>query len=81
MIDHFVFDVDGTLTPSRRPIDKEFGNWFLNFSNTHNVYLVTGSDRDKTIEQVGEDIYNTAKRVYNCPKAMMSASRYKRLHK
>ena len=60
--------VDGTLTHSRDPIDKEFGNWFLNFSNTHNVEqygIVTGSDRDKTIEQVGEEIYNTAKRVYN----------------
>ena len=32
MIDNFVFDVDGTLTPSRRAIDKEFGDWFLNFS-------------------------------------------------
>tara|TARA_B100000123_G_C25704510_1_gene416880 strand:- start:208 stop:939 length:732 start_codon:yes stop_codon:yes gene_type:complete len=66
MVDNFVFDVDGTLTPSRRPIDKEFGDWFLNFSKTHNVFLVTGSDRDKTIEQIGEEIYNTAKRVYNC---------------
>ena len=39
MIDNFVFDVDGTLTPSPRAIDKEFGDWFLNFSNKHNVYL------------------------------------------
>jgi len=30
------------------------------------VYLVTGSDRDKTIEQVTTGIYNKAKRVYNC---------------
>ena len=30
------------------------------------VYLVTGSDRAKTIEQVGLDIYNRSQRVYNC---------------
>jgi len=27
---------------------------------------VTGSDRPKTIEQIGETIYNSCKRVYNC---------------
>ena len=30
------------------------------------MYLVTGSDREKTIEQVTPGIYNNAKRVYNC---------------
>ena len=28
--------------------------------------MVTGSDREKTIEQVTQGIYNQAKRVYNC---------------
>jgi len=32
----------------------------------YDVYLVTGSDRAKTVEQVGLDIYNRSKRVYNC---------------
>ena len=30
------------------------------------VYPVTGSDKDKTIEQVGDEIYSFAKKVYNC---------------
>ena len=30
------------------------------------MYLVTGSDKDKTIEQVGDEIYSFAKKVYNC---------------
>tara|TARA_B100000029_G_scaffold488452_1_gene545045 strand:+ start:4346 stop:4975 length:630 start_codon:yes stop_codon:yes gene_type:complete len=30
------------------------------------VYLVTGSDREKTLEQVTPGIYNLSKRVYNC---------------
>ena len=62
----FIFDVDGTLTPSRGRIDKEFEEWFLDFCMWHDVYLVTGSDNPKTIEQVGESIGNACKRLYNC---------------
>ena len=62
----FVFDVDGTLTPSRGQIDPEFKTFFNSFCMANDVYLVTGSDRDKTIEQIGEDTYNLCKRVYQC---------------
>jgi len=62
----FIFDVDGTLTPSRKKIEHEFWAPFLIFCRNHDVYLVTGSDRQKTIEQLGLDICYTVKRVYNC---------------
>ena len=62
----FIFDVDGTLTPSRQQIDGEFAVFFSNFCAENDVYLVTGSDKEKTIEQIGEEIYSLAKRVYNC---------------
>ena len=62
----YIFDIDGTLTPSRMQIDPDFRAFMLIFSWEHDVYLVTGSDRKKTIEQVGDDLYNRAKRVYNC---------------
>lgn len=62
----FIFDVDGTLTPSRGRINKQFALWFSKFCENKDVYLVTGSDRDKTVEQVGEYIYHKCKRVYNC---------------
>ena len=62
----FIFDVDGTLTPSRSPIDPEFRIFMLKFAWENDVYFVTGSDRQKTLEQVGEDLYNNCKRVYNC---------------
>ena len=62
----FIFDVDGTLTPSREKIVHEFWAPFLTFCREHDVYLVTGSDRQKTVEQLGLDICHTAKRVYNC---------------
>ena len=62
----FIFDVDGTLTPSRKEIEHEFWAPFLIFCRHHAVYLVTGSDRQKTLEQLGLDICYTVKRVYNC---------------
>ena len=62
----FIFDVDGTLTDSRQQIDLSFEAYMIKFCCKYDVYLVTGSDRAKTIEQVGLDIYNRSKRVYNC---------------
>ena len=70
MVDKFIFDVDGTLTPSRQEIDMDFAVFFTDFCAEKDVYLVTGSDREKTIEQVGEEIYSPAQRVYNCPAVM-----------
>jgi phosphomannomutase len=62
---HYIFDVDGTLTPSRDRIDEGFRLWFLDFVETHKVYLVTGSDRTKTEEQVGEELFKNVECVYN----------------
>tara|TARA_R100000664_G_C2748096_1_gene135555 strand:+ start:141 stop:851 length:711 start_codon:yes stop_codon:yes gene_type:complete len=61
---NYLFDVDGTLTPSRLPIDKKFEKFFLDWMKNKNVYLVTGSDKDKTIEQVGEKIWTNVTRAY-----------------
>ena len=62
----FIFDVDGTLTLSRGKMDKSFITFFFDFCGNNDVYLVTGSDKEKTIEQIGEKIYNRCKRVYQC---------------
>lgn len=63
---NFAFDVDGTLTLSRQSIDPKFQKWFLSFCQSNTVYLVTGSDYVKTVEQLGEDICNTVAGVYSC---------------
>lgn len=60
----YVFDVDGTLTPSRGLMDPAFKDWFV--SNIKNYCLVTGSDKPKTIEQVGQDIFDNAMFSFNC---------------
>ena len=62
----YIFDVDGTLTPSRGRIDPEFKEFCMEFFDKNDVYLVSGSDKPKTVEQIGEDLYNKAKIVYNC---------------
>ena len=58
--------MDGTLTPSRQRITSEFLPVFVDFISKNDVYLVTGSDRVKTLEQITPKIYNSCKRVYNC---------------
>jgi phosphomannomutase len=63
---NFIFDVDGTLTPSRGVMDLNFKEWFLRFINQHSVTLISGSDRDKTIEQVGLDIVENVEYCFNC---------------
>lgn len=62
----YCFDVDGTLTPSRSLIDEKFRREFLEFAKTHEVCLVTGSDYPKTLEQVGQEIIDSCKFVFNC---------------
>ena len=33
----YIFDIDGTLTPSRNPIDKKFKEDFINFCKHQKV--------------------------------------------
>lgn len=62
----FVFDVDGTLTLPRGKIDSEFEEWFFDFIHKNDVYLVSGSDRAKTQEQISLRVYNACLGVYQC---------------
>ena len=59
----YLFDVDGTLTPSRGTMHSEFKQFFMQMPN---FSLVTGSDVDKTIEQVGQDVFEQADWCFNC---------------
>ena len=60
----FVFDVDGTLTPSRGTIDKDFKHW-LQTKFGFKWAVVTGSDKEKTQEQLGIDLWSSIV-SYNC---------------
>ena len=48
----YIFDVDGTLTPSRLPMTEEFQKFFQKWVTKNKFYLVTGSDLPKLQEQM-----------------------------
>ena len=62
----YIFDIDGTLTPSRQVIDPKFKTFFEYFIKKNKVWLITGSDKDKTIEQIGYNIWGSVERAYQC---------------
>ena len=62
----YIFDVDGTLTPSRGRMDEEFAEFFLKFVTEYECYMITGSDRKKTLEQIPKPIYDMCIKVYQC---------------
>jgi phosphomannomutase len=69
---NFLFDVDGTLTAPRGVISKEFKNFFEVWVNAqkgigNSVFLVTGSDKQKTVEQIGLSLCGLVDGCYqNC---------------
>ena len=50
----YIFDVDGTLTPSRQKMTEEFKNFFLSWSEKNFFFLVSGSDLPKLQEQIDD---------------------------
>lgn len=61
---NYVFDIDGTLTPSRQKMTKTMEEFFTEFVKNNTVYLVTGSNIEKTMEQVPMDILQRCREVY-----------------
>ncbi len=62
----YIFDVDGTLTPSRRKMTPEFEKFFSKWAENNTFYLVSGSDLDKMKEQVPENILTLADGLFTC---------------
>lgn len=63
---NFIFDVDGTLTNARETIDPVFEEFMYDFLRNNVCYICTGSDRPKTIEQIGEKLTNSFDLVFHC---------------
>ena len=62
----YIFDMDGTLTPSRREMTPDFEEFYSNWANNHTFFLVSGSNLEKIKEQVPEYILNLSKGVFTC---------------
>ena len=58
--------MDGTLTPSRRSMTKNFEEFFNVWANNHTFFLVSGSNLEKIKEQVPEYILNLSEGVFTC---------------
>ena len=62
----FVFDVDGTLTDARQKIDPEFEKFMMQFTRMHTCFICTGSDRPKTLEQIGQLLTDNFEAAFHC---------------
>lgn len=62
----YAFDVDGTLTQPRQPIDQAFETFFQSFASENTVYLITGSDRPKIEEQLPGQTMSLCAGVFTC---------------
>ena len=62
----YIFDVDGTLTPSRRRMTEDFARFFDEWSKSNTFYLVSGSDLDKIKEQIPMAYLDRAEGVFTC---------------
>ncbi|CAG9317479.1 unnamed protein product [Blepharisma stoltei] len=59
-----LFDVDGTLTPSRRPITPEMKEFMKEVCSRVHVGFVGGSDLPKIHEQLGDELFALAEYVF-----------------
>ena len=62
----YLFDVDGVLCDTGCKIDPEFKKFFTDWASNKEYYIVTGGERQSTIEQVGKDIVEQAKIGFHC---------------
>ena len=59
------FDMDGTITPPKKPIDRSMSQALESIMQTHEVWLVTGSNIDLAAGQLGY-LLDLFSRVYVC---------------
>jgi phosphomannomutase len=62
----YIFDVDGTLTEPREEMNQSFANEFLFWSMGKQCYISTGSDFQKTKQQVPWDVLDCFKSIFCC---------------
>ncbi len=62
----YLFDVDGVLCDSGQKINDQFKSWFLSWVQDKQFFFITGSDRSKTIEQLGVDLVQKCTIGYHC---------------
>ena len=62
----YVFDVDGTLTKPREKMDPSFSREFLDWSSGRQLFIATGSDFEKTKQQVPQSVLSRFQKIFCC---------------
>ena len=62
----YLLDVDGTLTEHRQQISDSFANEFILWSMQKQCFIATGSDFEKTKQQVPWDILDCFENIFCC---------------
>ena len=62
----YLFDVDGTLTPPKTKINKNFSKQFNSWMKDREVYLVSGGNFVRIIDQLGMSIIEKTSGVFSC---------------
>lgn len=60
----YVFDLDGTLTPPRLPMQETFETKFLSWLKSHTAFIATGSNLPKVAEQITPAVLNAFSGLY-----------------
>lgn len=61
-----IFDVDGVICDRGKKIDPEFSMWLKDFLINKQFHWVTGSIKERTIDQIGQDLYDMCKLSFHC---------------
>ena len=65
-IKHFIFDVDGCITPKGEPINQKLSQLMLNLTLRNKVSIVTGSELVKASGQIGENLIHNLDTCFTC---------------
>ncbi|MBR5154280.1 MAG: HAD-IIB family hydrolase [Alphaproteobacteria bacterium] len=61
----YVFDMDGTLTPARQPMQKDFSFRFLPWLKSNLAYIAAGSNYEKLTEQLPPDVVSSFSGIFS----------------
>lgn len=61
----YIFDMDGTLTPPRKPMEEKFEKKFLPWVKENKTFIVTGSDMNKIKEQISNEMIEAFTGIYS----------------
>lgn len=62
----YIFDVDGTLTPSRKKITNEMFDFMMSWGSKNSFYLCSGSDEEKIRDQIPKSLLRLCNGLFTC---------------